>query len=94
MNNYFRITTYHPAEDLSVIADSNGKFEKLWQFSAYMVAKGFKIIAVGGENKFNYNNLPKIDYENRMIIIRAYKVGKPEVYGNNIIVNGRSYSLV
>lgn len=29
MNNYFRITAYHPAEDLSVIADSNGKFEKL-----------------------------------------------------------------
>ena len=56
MANYYRITAYHPAEDLSVIADSNGKFEKLWQFSAYMVAKGFKIIAVGGENKFNYNN--------------------------------------
>lgn len=49
MNNYFRITAYHPAEDLSVIADSNGKFEKLWQFSAYIVSKGFKVIAVNKE---------------------------------------------
>ena len=54
MANYFRITAYHPKEDLSVIMDSNGIFEKLWQFSAFMVSKGFKIIEVGGEDKFNF----------------------------------------
>ena len=60
MNNYFRITAYHPAEDLSVIADSNGKFEKLWEFSAYMVSKGFKIIAVNKKDGFEYGNMPRI----------------------------------
>ena len=49
MANYFRITAYHPTENLSVIMDSNGLFEKLWQFSSFMVSKGFKIIEVGGE---------------------------------------------
>ena len=47
MSNYFRITAYHPEQDLSAIFDSNGYFEKLWQFSAYLIQKGFKIIEVG-----------------------------------------------
>ena len=50
MANYFRITAYHPTENLSVIMDSNGLFEKLWRSS--MVSKGFKIIEVGDEGKF------------------------------------------
>lgn len=33
MANYFRITAYNPNEDVGMIVDSNGKFEKLWQFS-------------------------------------------------------------
>ena len=59
MANYYRITAYHPAEDLSVIADSNGKFEKLWEFSAYMVSKGFKVIAVSREENFLEGDMPK-----------------------------------
>ena len=31
MSNYFRITAYHPEQNLSAIFDSNGYFEKLWQ---------------------------------------------------------------
>ena len=37
MANYFRITVYHPVEDFSAIIDSCGMFDKLWQFSSYMV---------------------------------------------------------
>lgn len=63
MANYFRITAYHPTENLSVIMDSNGLFEKLWQFSSFMVSKGFKIIEVGGEDKFNEGDMPKAEQE-------------------------------
>ena len=52
MTNYFRITVYHPVEDFSAIIDSYGMFDKLWQFSAYLVEKGFKIIAVGNDEQF------------------------------------------
>lgn len=52
MTNYFRITAYHPEQNISVIMDSYGKFEKLWQFSAYMVQKGFKVLAVGNDETF------------------------------------------
>ena len=31
MANYFRITAYHPAENICAVFDSNGRFEKLWQ---------------------------------------------------------------
>lgn len=78
MNNYFRITAYHPAEDLSVIADSNGKFEKLWEFSAYMVSKGFNVIAVNKEDSFEIGNIPKIAPDKDKITIQAYASGKPK----------------
>ena len=52
MANYFRITAYHPARNICAIFDSNGRFEKLWQFSSYLVQKGFKIVEVGGADKF------------------------------------------
>ena len=61
MANYFRITAYNPAEDVGMIVDSNGRHEKLWQFSAELVAKGFKIFAVGNETKFTEGNIPKTE---------------------------------
>ena len=94
MNNYFRITAYHPAEDLSVIADSNGKFEKLWEFSAYMVSKGFKVIAVNKEDGFEKGNMPKAERDILRVILRACKSGKPKVTGNRIMVGGASYTTL
>ena len=61
MKNYFRITAYNSAEDISVIMDSNGVFEKIWQFSSLLVQKGFKILEVGSEEKVldgNFNRAP------------------------------------
>ena len=69
MANYFRITAYHPTENFSVIMDSNGMFEKLWQFSSFMVSKGFKIIEVGGEGKFNEGDMPKVEPNGICLII-------------------------
>lgn len=94
MNNYYRITAYHPTENLSVIMDSNGMFEKLWQFSAYMVSKGFKIIEVGCEDKFNDGDMPKAKYDNVHAILRACKSGKPQIQGNRITVDGKSYTII
>ena len=37
MTNYFRITGYYPEQDFCFIIDSNGMFEKLWQFSSYLI---------------------------------------------------------
>ena len=53
MANYFRITAYHPAKNICAIFDSNGRFEKLWQFSSCLVQKGFKIVEVGNADKFS-----------------------------------------
>lgn len=94
MNNYFRITAYHPAEDLSVIADSNGKFEKLWQFSAYMVSKGFKVIAVNKEEDFKEGNMPKIVPDADKITIQAYLTGKPQINGKSISVGDSHYNVL
>lgn len=94
MANYYRITAYHPAEDLSVIADSNGKFEKLWEFSAYMVSKGFKIIEVGGEDKFDEGDMPKAERDTTHVILRACKSGEPEIKDNRITVKDKVYIIL
>ena len=94
MSNYFRITAYHPEQDLSAIFDSNGYFEKLWQFSAYLIQKGFKIIEVGNEEKFDEGDMPKVEPDNTHVIVRACKSGLPEITGNCITVEGKSYSII
>ena len=91
MSNYFRITAYHPVENLSAIFDSNGCFEKLWQFSAYLIQKGFKIIEVGNEEKFDEGDMPKTERDAVHIILRACKSGQPDIKGNRIMVEGKSY---
>ena len=94
MANYFRITAYHPAENISAVFDSNGMFEKLWQFSAYLVGNGFKILAVGGEDKFSDGDMPKAEHDNVHIILRACKSGEPEIKGNRITVEGKTYTTI
>ena len=44
MNNYFRLTVYHPEKDICAILDSNGLYEKVWQFSSFLIGKNFKIL--------------------------------------------------
>ncbi len=94
MANYFRITAYHPKEDLSVIMDSNGMFEKLWQFSAFMVSKGFKIIEVGGEDKFKGRNISRVEYNANKIFLRACCYGLSHINNNLITVGDKTYSTI
>ena len=94
MTNYFRITAYHPQKGISVIMDSIGKFEKLWQFSAFLVGKGFKIVEVGADDKFDEGDLPKVEYDNVHVILRACKSGKPDIQGNRITVESKSYTAI
>ena len=99
MQDYFRITAYHPTENISVIMDSYGKFEKLWQFSAYMVSKGFKVLEVDTQDTFLDGNLPKVEAIQDKIMFRASKEGKPTITSftennktyNKIIINNNNY---
>ena len=90
MANYFRITAYNPNEDVGMIVDSNGRHEKLWQFSAELVAKGFKILAVG--KKFSDGNIPKTG-EGDKLLLRACMKGKPVQNGSFIEVGGKTYEV-
>lgn len=93
MANYFRITAYNPNKDVGMIVDSNGKFEKLWQFSALLVSKGFKILAVGNDSKFTEGNIPKTE-ESDKLLIRACMKGLPVQNGTMLEVNGKSYEVI
>ena len=91
MNNYFRITAQSLDGSYCFIADSFGHFEKLWQFSAYLIEKGFKVIAVNKEGSFEFGNISKADLDPDHLIIRACAKGKAVIEGNNITVGNRSY---
>lgn len=71
MTHYFRITGYYPKEDISFIMDSNGMFEKLWQFSAFIVSKGCKVIEVSTDEKFLDINIGKVKEDKEHVMLRA-----------------------
>jgi hypothetical protein len=92
MNNYFRITGYCPDKDFCFIVDSNGKFEKMWQFSAFLVQKGLKVLEVSTDEKFLDVNISKAKPDAENIILRANAKGKPNYITQTI--NGTTYKAI
>ena len=77
-NKYFRITAYYPQDDFSFIIDSNGKFEKLWQFSSSLIQKGIKVIEVSRLENIIDINIEPAQEDKDHFLLRATADGKPE----------------
>ena len=77
-NKYFRITAYYPQDDFSFIIDSNGKFEKLWQFSSSLIQKGIKVIEVSRLENIIDLNIEPAQEDKDHFLLRATADGKPE----------------
>ena len=91
-NNYFRITAYNKEEDFNCILESNGMFEKLWQFSAYSVSKGIKVIEASKQEQMLDINIQPAPQDNEHIILRANANDKPEYLTQTI--NGITYKAI
>lgn len=76
--------------------DSYGRFEKLWQFSSYLISKGFTIIEVGANDNFTDGNFKKVDYDKEHIILRAAHYGEPviEINGNKKITIAKRFYYI
>ena len=92
MGQYFRITAYNKDIDESAIFDSNGKFDKIWKFSAYLIEKGFKILEVSKEDSFKEINMEKEDEDMEHIIVKACQYGKPNYLEK--IINGTKTKII
>lgn len=90
--NYFRITGYSEELKSCFILDSNGMFDKLWQFSAYLMQKNIKIIEVSKEETMIDINIERVNQDNEHIILRATADGTPEYIEQN--VNGITYKAI
>ena len=92
MNNYYRITGYHPTEDFCFIMDCFGLYEKMWQFSSLLIQKGLKVLEVSNQDTFIDINIKPIEKDNEHIALRAIMQGKPE----NIIqeYHGKKYNAI
>lgn len=91
-NNYFRVTAYHKQANVSIIVDSNGHFNALWELSSFLVNLGFDIIAVGKDGKFTDGNIPRAEVNTESIILRACKMGKPDYDNGTLTVQTRHYN--
>ena len=92
MNNYFRITSYYPALDVSFIIDSINQYEEIWEFSADLVSKKCKILEVSESSQFDNGNIPLTQPNNNTYILRACMKGKVEKQNGIININGRFYT--
>ena len=91
--NYFRITAYNKEKDFSCILDSNGMFEKLWQFSSFLVNKGLNIIEASKMENVMDINIEPVDYDTEHIFLRATQDGKVELIDNTIQIADKRYSI-
>ena len=92
MNNYFRITGYNKENDFSVILDSYGMFEQLWEFGKYLISKGFEIIETSKEINMLDVNIQKTEYDAQHIIARATADGRP--LNVNQTIDGITYKAI
>ena len=92
MSNYFRITGYCESEDFCFILDCHGCYEKLWQFSSFLVQKGLKVLEVSNADKFLDGNIPRVPENVEKVILRANAKGKPEYVAQTI--NGVTYKVI
>ena len=88
---YYRITAYHSDEDISVILDSYGKFETLWDFSATLVSSGFKIITLCRAEAIAESTFPLIEKTDK-IAVRAIGKGLPDV--QDMVYNNRKVKAI
>ncbi len=94
MDKYFRVTAYHKQANISVIFDSNGYLNALWELSSFLYEHGFDILEVGKDGKFSDGNIPRAEYNTENIILRACKMGKPVYTNGTLDVQGRRYQPV
>ena len=92
MTNYFRITAYNPKEDISIIADTNGLFDKVWKFSAHLVTLGFNIVEVSNSDVFLDGNIDRAEENKQKILLRSYHKGEP--VKTPYISNGKTYQAL
>ena len=92
MNNYYRITGYCESEDFCFIMDCYGMFEKLWQFSSFLVQKGLKVLEVSNADKFLDGNISRAPENIERLILRANAKGKPEHVTQ--MIDGVTYKAV
>ncbi len=92
MSNYFRITGYCEQDDFCFIMDSNGYFEKLWQFSSLLLQKGLKVLEVSNSDTFLDGNIERVDEDNTQLFVRAHAHGKP--IDTTLAIDGITYKAV
>ncbi len=92
MSNYYRITAYYPAEDFCFIVDSYGRFERLWEFSSYLVSKGIKILEVTNSDTFMDGNIRRAKEHPEFLFLQAIGKGQPIIA--NTTIDGITYRSV
>jgi len=92
MSNYFRLTAYEPNKDITMILDSNGLFEKKWQFSSFVIQRGCKVISITDGDSMIDINVGKMEPNPNKFRLMSYIEGKSEKIKQNY--DGTTYDAI
>ena len=79
MKNYFRITAHNKKENITIIIDTNNKFEELWQYAYDIMEKGFEVLKVHKSQNIDEGNMPLLEEQSDKYYLRAYETGLPTI---------------
>ena len=72
MAKYFRVKAHYPKENMTIVVDSYGRYDEIWQLSAFLIKKGFKILEVWDDGKVSNTYISKVNIvDNNHIIVRS-----------------------
>ena len=61
---------------MTVIVDSYGKYDEIWQLSSFLIKRGFKILQVWDDGKITKTDIPKVNMVNtKYILVRDCSKG-------------------
>ena len=72
--------------------DCHGKFEKLWEFSSYLVGKGLKVLEVSNGDTFLDGNMKRAKEHPEYLYIQSEQRGQPTK--TTVTVDGKTYRAV
>lgn len=89
--NYFRIAVYSPQHNVSAIIDCNGHHDALWKFTSFFIKNGWKMVSVAKNQEFEDGNIPRVEYDENHIILRACMKGEVAKIDGVVNILGRYY---
>lgn len=92
MREYFRVVGYCEEKDFCFVLDSYGYCNEIWELSADLIRRKYRVPIAATQGNMLDGNIPKIPYDDKAVHLRAVAIGKPQ--HTVLELNGVRYKAV